>query len=38
MLNMVLVLEFDLIHCLAPLLIQYVNMDKLLSCLKPEFP
>lgn len=38
MLDMVLVLEFDLIHILVPLPTRYVNMDKLLNCLKPQFP
>lgn len=37
MLDMVLVLEFDLIQILVPPP-RYVDMGKLLNCLKPQFP
>lgn len=38
MLDMVLVLEFDLIQILVPPPPRYVDIGKLLNCLKPQFP
>lgn len=38
MLNMVLVLEFDLIQILVLPPMRYVDLGKLFNCFKPQFP